>query len=373
MLNHSIPAVDVLIPAYNAERTLASSIQSIQDQSVRDIRIIVVNDGSTDRTGELLRAIAADDARVFVINTPNRGIVEALNLALEHSDAPIIARHDADDMAFPDRFTRQLAYLNANPDCLAVGAEVFQISDDGRRIGRTHFTREGPPNPTALPAVEPYLLHPFLMVRGEALRAAGGYRHVLHAEDADLYWRLLSRGRLHNMPDLLGEYRIHAGSITSASVHRGRVGSAYAELAALSFRRRETGRADIDFPADALTRVENLRSMDEVLDYLSRQLTVEEREHFRLAAAIKLLLNASYRPYQLEVDDARFIAAAKPALIRRLDHRGRAKLLRWYAGVLLKMLRARRFAELRALEAPVAAYAQLAPMLARRVLNRLRA
>ena len=365
-------AIDVLIPAYNAERTLEASIRSIQDQTVRDIRIIVVDDGSTDRTGELLRAIAAKDARVAVISTPNRGIVAALNLALDRSDAPIIARHDADDIAFPDRFARQLAYLDADPGRIAVGSEAHHILADGRRVGRTHFTLEQEPDPAALPAVEPYLLHPFLMIRGSAMRAAGGYRHVLHAEDSDLYWRLLSQGRLYNPPDLMGEYRIHAGSVSSVSVHSGRVGSAYAELAALSFRRREAGHPDIDFPADALARMGQLRGMQEIVDHLSGQLRTDEREHFGLAVAAKLLVNASYRPYQLEIDDCRFLACAWPGLRLRLSRPGRKRVLRWYSVILLKMFKARRHREMRALGAPAMAWLQLGPMLGWRTLKRLR-
>ena len=253
-----------------------------------------------------------------------------------------------------------------------MGSEAHQILADGRRVGRTYFTLEQQPDPTAFPAVEPYLLHPFLMIRGDAMRAAGGYRHVLHAEDSDLYWRLLSRGRLHNPPDLMGEYRIHAGSVSSASVHRGRVGSAYAELAALSFRRREAGRPDLDFPTDALARMEELRGIQEIVDHLSGQLRVDEREHFGLAVAAKLLVNASYRPYQLEIDDCRFLARTWPRLQVRLDRPGRKRVVRWYSAVLLKMLKARRYREMRALGAPARAWLQLGPMLGWRVLKQLR-
>lgn len=364
-------AVDVLIPAYNAEKTVETSIRSIQDQTIADIRIIVVNDGSTDRTGELLHGIAAADPRVTVIDTPNQGIVAALNLALGHATAPMIARHDADDIAFPDRFSRQLAYLHANPDCIAVGGEAHVILNDGRRIGRTDFAGAVRPDPTTYPAVEPYLMHPFLMIRAAALHAAGGYRYVLHAEDADLYWRLLSQGRLHNLHDFLGEYRSHPGSVSSVSVHRGRVGSAYAELAALSFRRREAGRPDIEFPNDAISRMEGLRSIEDIVAYLSTYLSSDEREHFRLATAAKLLNNASFRPYLLEQQDCCFIAEATPKLLDRVDRQGRARLISWQSVVALKLLRQKRYQEVKALDAPIKAYLRIIPMLSWWALKKL--
>lgn len=363
-------AIDVLIPAYNVERTVVAAIGSIRDQTVRDIRIIVVNDGSTDRTGALLHALAADDPRIVVIDTPNRGIVAALNLALDHANAPMIARHDADDIAFPDRFERQLAYLAAHPDCIALGSEAHLINETGARVGRTQFAGAVHPDPAALPAVEPYLMHPFLMIRGDALNAAGGYRYVLHAEDADLYWRLLSQGRLHNLPDLLGEYRVHAASVSSASVHRGRVASAYAELSALSFQRRRDAALDIDFPADALDRMEELRGITEIVAHLELPLSRAEREHYRLSVAAKLLQNATFRPYLLEAEDCRFIAAAMPGLRARLNGAQRTRLGRAQSVVLWKLLKARRFGAARALRAPARTYLQIPAMLAWRRLKR---
>ena len=365
--------IDVLIPAYNAEATVEEAIGSIQRQTVRDIRIIVVNDGSSDGTGTRLHAMAASDPNLVVIDTPNRGIVAALNHALSEATAPIIARHDADDIAFPDRFERQLAYLDAHPDCIALGADAHHIDADGRRTGYT--TAFGGPvrwNAGALPALEPYLMHPFLMMRREAIVAAGGYRYVFHAEDADLYWQLLSQGRLHNLPDVLGEYRVHAGSVSSVSVHNGRVAAVYAELAAMSFQRREAGVPDLTFPAEAREALKSLGTIDAIVDYAAQAMTDAEQEHFRLAVAAKLLQNATYRPYLLDLDDCRFIAHATPGLLARLDRQGRRKLTRDRAAVLWRLLRKQRHAEADALAVPRLQYALLTPIFFRQAQVKLR-
>jgi glycosyltransferase involved in cell wall biosynthesis len=361
-----VAKIDVLIPAYNAERTLVSALRSIQDQTVADIRLIVVNDGSTDRTGDLLREIAAADPRVVAIDTPNRGIVGALNLALEQATAPIIARHDADDLAFPDRFARQLAYLDAHPDCIAVGGDAFHIDDTGRRTGwSTTFAGDAKHDADAIPALEPYLMHPFLMLRRDALVAVGGYRYVLHAEDSDLYWRLLGQGRLYTLPGAMGEYRVHAASVTSASVHNGRVGSVYAELGALSYRRCRAGLADISFPQEAVEETRRCRTVEDILAYVGDPLTPEERARLRLSVAAKLLLNATYRPYLLEVEDCALIAAATPELRARLNRKERIELARARAIVMWRLMRGGRKDALRALRLFPSDYKEIAGVVGR--------
>jgi glycosyltransferase involved in cell wall biosynthesis len=216
--------VDVLIPVYNAAETLEDSIASIQTQTVTNIRLIVVNDGSSDGTALILHRLAAQDPRITVISTENNGIVDALNTGLEICTAPYLARMDADDLAFPERFAQQIAYLEENRDCIALAGNVWHVDQAGRRTGtRTSFAPEMNADPYWAPSREPYLMHPFLMARTEAVRNVGGYRYVFHAEDTDLYWRLAHDGRLYNLPDLLGEYRLHANSISGASILNGRI------------------------------------------------------------------------------------------------------------------------------------------------------
>lgn len=357
------PMIDVLIPAYNAATTLVEAIGSIQNQTVRDIRIIVVNDGSTDDTAAVLQAIAAKDPRVKVVDTPNGGIVAALNTALSHATAPFVARHDADDIAFPDRFWRQLDYMERHPDCIAIGADVFHIDEQGRRTGWvTNFGGEVTWDATSYPAREPYLMHPFLTMRRDALVAVGGYRYVFHAEDSDLYWRLLGRGRLHNLEMVLGEYRVHAASISSSSVQNGRVAAAYAERAVISFRRRKAGEPDLDFPSQAREDLKSLTTIEDIVRYSARSMTPAEEEHFRLAVAAKLIENATYRPYLLELSDCQFIGQATSRLLARMDGKARRRFLQKRAAVLWRLLRKDRKEEARALRVPAVQYLLLTPI-----------
>lgn len=296
--------VDVLIPVYNAASTVESAVQSICAQTVRDIRLIVVDDGSSDDTPNLLRAMAALDERIHVITTHNGGIVDALNVALAMSDAPFIARHDADDLAFPDRLQKQLAFMEAQADCIAVGCNAFHIDVDGKRTGNvTDFKAVVVGDPYRYPSLEPYLLHPFLLARRHALVDAGGYRYLFHSEDTDLYWRLAGMGRLSNLTEALGEYRIHADSVSSQSILNGRISAVNSQLAALSERRRLDGQGDLIFSKEDLVRYQAAGDLPAILAIASEHLSVDERRFLETATVAKLLELSSYRPYRMTPTD----------------------------------------------------------------------
>jgi hypothetical protein len=320
-------AVDVLIPAYNAASTLAESLASMTAQTIRDIRILVVDDGSTDGTPALLAALAAQDPRIAVIRRENGGIVEALNQGLAACTAEFVARFDSDDVAYPHRLERQLAYLQANPDCAAVGCDVDHIDEHGAPV--EGLPRPGSPagsDPAWIPAREPYLIHPYLFARRAAMLKAGGYRHVPNSEDSDLYWRMEEQGRLHNLEERLGKYRMHMGSISGASVTGGRVMAIGSQLGALSARRRRAGKPDIVFTKADAPALKAAGTLEAMHSYAAQRLEPAEADHLRLAAGIKLLELTGYRPYEIEASDCAFIRAAWP-LAKRHPAFGEA---RWH-------------------------------------------
>src|SRR5436305_1519215 len=128
------PAISVLMPVFNARRYVAEAIRSIQRQSFDQFQFIIVDDGSTDGSSNIIQSLARTDTRIRVIAGPNRGIVKALNNGLDFCDGEFIARMDADDLATPDRFQKQLAYLKGHDDCVAVGSRVLLIDDQGAPI-----------------------------------------------------------------------------------------------------------------------------------------------------------------------------------------------------------------------------------------------
>lgn len=209
------PAVSVALPVYNAGRYLAAAVASILGQTFRDFELIAVDDGSTDDSRAVLEAFAARDPRVRVISRPNTGIVGALNDAWQAARAPLVARMDADDIAFPERFARQVAFLAAHPEVVCLGAAVVYLDSAGQPVkpcarALDHAALE----PALLGGDGGSLIHPVIMLRRSALEAVGGYRReAQYVEDLDLFLRLARVGRLANLPEPLLFYRVHATSI----------------------------------------------------------------------------------------------------------------------------------------------------------------
>jgi len=301
-------SVDFLVPVYNAAATLDATLASIAGQDHDDFRVILIDDGSTDDSPRILAGWQARDPRFEVIRQANTGIVGALNAGLAAVTAPFLARMDADDICFANRLTAQLDYLARHPDCVAVGCRVEHIDSDGALL--TGLPQPGDPglaDPAWFPAREPYLIHPFLMARTAAIKACGGYRNVPHSEDSDLFWRLSAHGRLHNLGEVLGQYRLHGNSISGGSVLEGRIMAVGSRLGALSAMRRRMGKADIVFTAHLRKRLHQAGSLEAMCELVSGLIAADELPGFRLGAAIKLLELAGYRPYEVTLEDCAFI------------------------------------------------------------------
>jgi Glycosyl transferase family 2 len=349
-MNQSI--VDILLPVFNGAVTITEAIESLQRQTFTSFRIIVVDDGSTDQTPEVLAALAARDSRITVLTQSNGGTVDALNAGLRLCQAEFVARQDADDISDPSRLAMELDYLRSHPDCVAVSGAVRHIDEQGRFLGTVQrFPQPDRADPRWAPSREPYLMHPFLMVRRADLQAVGGYRYVYYSEDTDLYWRLQERGAMQNLDTPLGKYRVHTRSISSASIINGRIMASSSQLAGLSALRRRTGRADLHFPKEAITEYRNARTLSKLWELTKRQLDDDEARYLRIAVASKLLELSSYRPYELEFSDCQFIRGALDEL-SRLPHPNRKDLSRLYARAGARLLISGRFREMATLTPP---------------------
>ena len=298
---------DILLPVYNGEATVAQTIDSLLQQTVADIRIIAVDDGSAPPCAELLQRLAAGDSRIHLIRQDNGGIVSALNRGLAAADAEIVARMDADDVADPNRIELQLDWLTANPGTVAISGSVRHIDTEGKVVHIYHPDSPDLADFESLPSKEPYLIHPFLAARRDAMQAIGGYRHVHHAEDTDLYWRLRELGKLENIPSLLGDYRLHAESISGSSSMNGRIMAIHSQLAAISAKRRLSGRPDIAFTRDSLAQYKTARTLPAMVSIAEAALDDSEVAWFRCAVSAKMLELALYRPWRLEDEDVIFI------------------------------------------------------------------
>lgn len=296
--------IDVVMPVFNCKKYIEESIRSIQSQTIEDIRIIIVDDGSTDGTSGIIAALAQEDSRIVHHLQKNAGIVAALNNGLQLCQAPYIARMDGDDIAYPDRFAKELHYLEQNQNCVGVSGRVRHINPDGQALGTiTKVKDENLITAWSIPANEPSLIHPMLMCRRDAIQKTGGYRYIYQAEDTDLYWRLSDVGTLHNLNDILGDYRIHPDSLSSQSIKAGRQQAVWSQLAAISEQRRKTGRQDLDFSAAFMQRIRSFEHLPVLIHEISKKLSSDERTWFQCAVSAKLIEMSYYRPYEPEPED----------------------------------------------------------------------
>jgi glycosyltransferase involved in cell wall biosynthesis len=229
------PRISVLMPVYNNDRYVADAVDSILNQTVDDFEFIIVDDGSTDQTSAILSQYENRDARIRVIRRSNGGIVSALNEGLAFCGGEYIARMDGDDIAYSNRFALQMDYLDKHPDCVVVGGIFMGIDEEGKTLGPYRFVRNKVTSFRTFPIQVALTVHPLAMIRKQALLALGGYRATFpHAEDYELFLRISKYGRVHNLNEILLNYRNHEQSVSRRHVELQEMAMAYAELAALS-------------------------------------------------------------------------------------------------------------------------------------------
>jgi hypothetical protein len=209
-----IPRVSVVMPVRNGGSYLEPAVASILGQTFTDFEFVIIDDGSTDSTAEVLRRFQAADTRVRVHHREQAGVVASLNRGCDLARAAYIARMDADDIAFPERLARQVEFLDRHPRVAVVGSAVVRIDASGREIKRNTCPTS---HPDIVAALREYVCftHPSVLVRAAALRAVGGYRRAYRdAEDYDLWLRLAERYELANLSDPLLYYRIYPGQVS---------------------------------------------------------------------------------------------------------------------------------------------------------------
>ena len=216
----STPAISVLMPCHNAAATLQTALNSLYVQTLQNIEIIAVDDGSNDETAAILRRQAEIEPRLRIICQPHQGIISALNTGLADCLAPYIARMDADDYSYPERLERQLDYLESHANIAVVGClvegfpsenlrEGFRIYIDWQNslISNGDICREI--------FVESPMAHPSTTMRKSWVDGAGGYQENGWPEDYDLWLRLyLDGGQFAKVPEKLFRWRERPDRLT---------------------------------------------------------------------------------------------------------------------------------------------------------------
>ena len=219
------PKVTVLMPAYNAGKYIAESIQSIINQTYGNWELLIVNDGSTDNTVEVVNSF--NDPRIRLLNNPeNLRLIKTLNRGLEEAKGEYIARLDSDDNATPNRLQLQVDALDADPDLALVGGRSNVINAQGKLITRG----EDAFLPSSSEAIRFALMffnpfrHSAVTFRRDVVRSLGGYPlKMQNVEDFGLWCQLTRNHRTQNLIETVCDYRVHDESVmtrakTDASV-----------------------------------------------------------------------------------------------------------------------------------------------------------
>jgi len=206
------PRVTVLMPVYNGENFLREAVQSILGQTFTDFEILIINDGSSDRSAGIMESF--DDPRIRLVhNERNIGLIATLNKGFDLARGEFVARMDCDDISRPQRLGKQAAFLAAHPDIGVCGTWFRKFGAQGSKVVRWET------EPDAVRAAMLFscsLAHPTVMLRREAFVSRMLYYDAAypHAEDYELWVRAMAFMDVANLPEVLLDYRVHPDQVT---------------------------------------------------------------------------------------------------------------------------------------------------------------
>ncbi len=271
-----VPPLSVVTSVFNNAPYLPLAIESILNQSLGDFEFLIVNDGSTDGSAEIMDGYAARDSRIKILHQENRGTIVAVNRGIAEARSPLIARMDGDDIAKPDRFEKQMAFISAHPDTCLLGTAINLMDEDGADTGRK----------VVYPQSDSELRHNLdedqgpnfaqntVIMRKTVFDALGGYHAAYrHCEDYDLWLRFSSEPgtKMANLAEPLVYYRKYAGQVSSRHMVAQAIG---ASVSYAAHRERLAGRSD---PTKALSALPGLDAIDDLFGRFGIAASVRSR------------------------------------------------------------------------------------------------
>lgn len=283
--------VSVVMSVYNAESYLAQALRSVLEQDIENYEVVVVDDGSSDKSSEILRTFACE--RLVVLEQDNRGLAKALNRGIRNARAPLIARMDADDRSTPNRLRLQLQFLERNRDHVAVGSNARVIDKEGGYVYTTERPLEDERLRARLP--ETPFIHSTTVFRKEVFYAAGEYcDQMVVAQDTVLFNRMARLGRLANLAPPLLEYRI----VPSANSAREKKSAAFTRILHKAIEDNAISEEEAAYVAQRTKDRESPRRLVNYHNFLAKKFLWnnfrpdEARRHLRKSCQVQVNVNA---------------------------------------------------------------------------------
>lgn len=213
--NIANPLISVIMAVKNGEARIKMSIESLLNQTFKDFELIIINDGSTDNTLQLIKSF--DDPRIRLFSQNNRGVAISANRGIALAKGSLIARQDHDDLSKPMRFEKQVFFLNENPDIYLLGTAA-EITNERGFTGRYHMHPTEPKRLQLEILFDNPFVHSSIIFRREVIKEIGLYnpnKAVTPLDDYDFISRVCLRYPVANLPDPLVEYYEDSNSLTS--------------------------------------------------------------------------------------------------------------------------------------------------------------
>jgi glycosyltransferase involved in cell wall biosynthesis len=271
----SLPYISVIMPVFNADKYLKDAIESILNQTYKNFEFLIINDGSTDRSGDIIKSYS-DPRIVYIINEQNRGFTYSLNLGLNLAKGEFLARMDADDISDPTRFEKQASILDKNPEIGVCGAFAKFFGIINVKV----------PLPTTDKAIKTRMLfgnpiiHSSVMMRSALVKEHNIQYDVNNylTEDYELWMRLGKITKLYNLKEYLIKYRVHDTSVSRTKEELQQCNANKVSIQALEFYLNiiptET---EIDLHKTLLNRTSKQQYDDKLLTAWARKLVSQNK------------------------------------------------------------------------------------------------
>jgi glycosyltransferase involved in cell wall biosynthesis len=202
------------MPVFNGQTTLMAAIESIVTQTYQNFELIVIDDGSQDRSLEVIKLFA--DERIRVFTQANMGLAKTLNVGIYNSNGDFIARQDQDDISMPTRIEKQVKRFIQNMDLVLLGTRGHSINDEGKVVGKINMPSRNLDLQYITNFYNPFI-HTSIMMRSIVLKQIGGYTEEVEKqppEDYELWGRLKRMGQIENLNESLVRYRVSKNSMS---------------------------------------------------------------------------------------------------------------------------------------------------------------
>lgn len=269
--------LSVVLCAYNAERYISETIESVLVQSFSDFEFIIWNDGSTDSTEDIIKKY--NDKRIVYYKDKNRGFGPASKIACTKAHGKYIARIDSDDVCMPNRFKRQIDYLESHPNYILCCTDFFYFNENSEILGRAFCYTSNFIIKKLLSSHKGVLAHPSSMFRREVYEKVGGYSNSKNFQDLILWNKMMVYGKIKVIPVPLIKYRLLVNSLS----HKTQVGPYVSVISAMRDKIIDDG-GQISDDLDIYNQIVRLNDVaNGTLPTMTYQKSVEERIYLTLS------------------------------------------------------------------------------------------